>query len=287
MTNQIDRRRFIFGVLLAVGCANPKTPSTLLDQPKKSKHKSPLHNAYQRAKKLGKPLLVLVAPVAENNFYPEYIAVQREQERRGLALGGLFYSGTPEQIWPFLLSHVVCSSAFEIGRLTGESCEQEFMCVIETDSPRPTVSSFRLELPDTPDDPADPFGAGPFSNKMIQEKIAAGLARLLLPNDKSLHRRASQERAAHAALCDELGSGVIQAEHYTNTPAVLMEEENLPKETLIQTFAEIVKERLYVDGAIEGGVWRAVHPEPSGCQSCGLSVVQPRSEKFLEFYLEA
>jgi hypothetical protein len=259
-----------------------------------------LAEALRGARRVGKPMLVLVIP-----------ADASERWRRGRAFGELIHHGGDKALATLALAELVCAPMDEVRRHVPEAGDAEPLLVLfETDEPQPRVRMVDARLTEN----APRAGRAMdwdemrrLEDRVVEERIAQLsllLRRALAPDRRTLDRRARQAQAALAideiaaverAVMDGCGLELELADRAAALIARSAEESGPSRRpALIALLAQAAAARLR-DRPVPGSRWARSsgcgtvvegEPELSRMVACGMGHVPAKSQRFLYFFTQ-
>lgn len=248
--------------------------------------------AFRRAQRAGKPLLVLIVPTDDGVKW-----------ERGRAFGAWLNHASNEQLWPLALCEVACATMADLRTLVPSvGAGDPLMVLVETDQLPATVRRLDARLPEV--ERGRPRGDN-WEQMVRREEQAvdaqiAFLSALLekgLRDGDALSRRATQARAALpptvVSLADSPATlGPVEADQVAGLLGPLVGrgrgKDALP---LVAVLAKGAKQRLTAQ-RVPGSAWASSH----GCGTriegekvqhmiaCGMGHVPAKSTRFLYFF---
>ena len=254
-------------------------------------HLGAVSDAFRRAQRVGKPLLVLIIPVDDG---PKW--------QRGKAFGELLNHGSQAVMEDLALAELVCAPLAAVRTLVPQTPARPadpLMVLIETDALPASVQVLDAPLAADPEPFRGGDDEGPIDGRIAT--LSRLIHRALLPSSEALQRRAAQARssldvASLAELDRALAAGSPAPALADRATAHVLAAElgrKKPVAAWHRAIAEGASARLQ-QRRIPGSHWAS----SAGCGTdiegwsgddghvigCGMGHIPPRSRRFLHFF---
>lgn len=261
------------------------------------KHRVPLlFDSYRRARRSGKPLLVLIIPEKD----------ERKWER-GRLWGAFLNYGSNRQLAPLAPCEVVCATAAELHKLVPGAAKKEPLAVlVETNELPAATHAVRVEIDPMESTSSDWNARDAELDALIDAqtaRVARALKQAIAPDAEVAARRAKEAERAHGASADAQDlitaiarDGVVDAKLVDRYAAEIMQallltEGRKERRQFAAQLARVVRRELK-EQRVPGSRWAT----SAGCGTyiegeernyaigCGMGHTPEKSQRFLYFF---